>query len=54
MGWRAIPTRRWRACGRRSVSPGNSSLIMSQSGAKGNILNLAQTAALVGQQALRG
>ncbi len=38
----------------KSVSPGNSSLIMSQSGAKGNILNLAQTAALVGQQALRG
>ncbi|MFH1456135.1 MAG: DNA-directed RNA polymerase subunit A' [archaeon] len=32
----------------------NSSLIMSSSGAKSNILNLAQTAAMVGQQALRG
>ncbi|MBI4448023.1 DNA-directed RNA polymerase subunit A' [Candidatus Woesearchaeota archaeon] len=32
----------------------NSTLIMARSGAKGNILNLAQTAALVGQQALRG
>ncbi|MBU2637425.1 MAG: DNA-directed RNA polymerase subunit A' [Nanoarchaeota archaeon] len=38
----------------RSAVPGNSSLIMAQCGAKGNILNLAQTAALVGQQALRG
>ncbi|HII15737.1 MAG TPA: DNA-directed RNA polymerase subunit A' [Nanoarchaeota archaeon] len=38
----------------KSAAPGNSSLIMAQSGAKGNILNLAQTAALVGQQALRG
>jgi len=33
---------------------GNSTLVMAQCGAKGNLLNLAQTAALVGQQALRG
>ncbi|RME55349.1 DNA-directed RNA polymerase subunit A' [Candidatus Woesearchaeota archaeon] len=32
----------------------NSTLIMAHSGAKGKIVNLAQTAALVGQQALRG
>ncbi len=38
----------------KSRGGNNSSLIMAQSGAKGNILNLAQTAALVGQQALRG
>ncbi|MEM4245236.1 MAG: DNA-directed RNA polymerase subunit A' [Candidatus Nanoarchaeia archaeon] len=32
----------------------NPTIIMSRSGAKGNILNLAQMAACVGQQALRG
>ncbi len=32
----------------------NCTLIMAKSGSKSNILNLAQTAALVGQQALRG
>ncbi len=32
----------------------NPSIIMSRAGAKGNILNLAQMAACVGQQALRG
>ncbi|MBU4456533.1 MAG: DNA-directed RNA polymerase subunit A', partial [Nanoarchaeota archaeon] len=38
----------------KTSRPGNSTLVMSQCGAKGNLLNLAQTAALVGQQALRG
>jgi DNA-directed RNA polymerase subunit A' len=38
----------------KSSNPDNSTLIMAQSGAKGKIVNLAQTAALVGQQALRG
>ena len=32
----------------------NCTLVMARSGAKSNILNLAQTAAMVGQQALRG
>jgi len=38
----------------KTSSPSNSTLVMAQCGAKGNLLNLAQTAALVGQQALRG
>ncbi|MEA3378696.1 MAG: DNA-directed RNA polymerase subunit A' [Nanoarchaeota archaeon] len=38
----------------RSANPKNSTLIMANSGAKGKIINLAQTAAMVGQQALRG
>ncbi len=38
----------------KTSSPDNSTLVMAQSGAKGSLLNLAQTAALVGQQALRG
>ncbi|MBI4154429.1 DNA-directed RNA polymerase subunit A' [Candidatus Woesearchaeota archaeon] len=38
----------------RSAAEGNSTLVMAASGAKGSVLNLAQTAALVGQQALRG
>ncbi len=38
----------------KAPSKNNSSLIMSSSGSKSNVLNLAQTAALVGQQALRG
>jgi DNA-directed RNA polymerase subunit A' len=33
---------------------GNNAIIMSTAGAKGNILNLAQTAMIVGQQSLRG
>ncbi|MDP3728692.1 MAG: DNA-directed RNA polymerase subunit A' [bacterium] len=37
----------------RSVSDTNNAIIMSRAG-KGNILNLAQTSLLVGQQALRG
>jgi len=37
-----------------SSTKGNHTLIMARAGAKGNVLNLAQTAALVGQQALRG
>ncbi len=38
----------------KTPSAKNSSLIMAQCGGKGSVLNLAQTAALVGQQALRG
>ncbi|MFH1638057.1 MAG: DNA-directed RNA polymerase subunit A' [Candidatus Woesearchaeota archaeon] len=38
----------------KTPSSNNSSLLMAQSGGKGSVLNLAQTAALVGQQALRG
>ncbi len=38
----------------KSPSPDNSTLIMANSGAKGKVINLAQTAAMVGQQALRG
>ncbi|MBT3984883.1 DNA-directed RNA polymerase subunit A' [archaeon] len=37
-----------------SSSDTNNAMIMSTAGAKGNILNLAQTAMLVGQQSLRG
>ncbi len=37
-----------------SVSEKNSTVLMARSGAMGNFLNLAQMAALVGQQALRG
>lgn len=37
----------------KSVSEDNNAIIMSRAG-KGNILNLAQTSVLVGQQALRG
>ena len=38
----------------RSSNPNNSTIVMAQCGAKGKVLNLAQMAALVGQQALRG
>jgi len=37
-----------------SASENNSAIIMAKSGAKGNLLNLAQMAACVGQQALSG
>ena len=37
-----------------TVSEKNSTVLMARSGAMGNFLNLAQMAALVGQQALRG
>ncbi|MBI2663465.1 DNA-directed RNA polymerase subunit A' [Candidatus Woesearchaeota archaeon] len=37
-----------------NASPKNPTIIMANSGAKGNILNLAMMSALVGQQALRG
>ncbi len=37
-----------------NASPNNPTIIMANSGAKGNILNLAMMSALVGQQALRG
>ena len=37
-----------------NVSEKNSTVLMARSGAMGNFLNLAQMAALVGQQALRG
>tara|TARA_Y100000310_G_scaffold325841_1_gene389974 strand:- start:3218 stop:5809 length:2592 start_codon:yes stop_codon:yes gene_type:complete len=37
-----------------TVSEDNSTIIMARSGAKGNILNLAQMAACVGQQSLSG
>jgi DNA-directed RNA polymerase subunit A' len=38
----------------RSLDETKNTLIMSKSGARGNIINLAQMAAVVGQQALRG
>ena len=38
----------------KSASQTNNMIIMANSGAKGNILNLAQTGVIVGQQALRG
>ncbi len=38
----------------KSLDPTKNTLIMSLSGARGNIINLAQMAAVVGQQALRG
>ncbi|MFH1506593.1 MAG: DNA-directed RNA polymerase subunit A' [archaeon] len=37
-----------------TIDPNNSTMIMVRSGAKGSPLNLAQMAAIVGQQALRG
>jgi len=37
-----------------SITEGNATILMVKSGAKGNILNIAQMAACVGQQALRG
>jgi len=37
-----------------NASSGNSTILMALSGAKGNLLNLAQMAACVGQQALNG
>jgi DNA-directed RNA polymerase subunit A' len=44
------------ACGKAAMefSSENAALIMAQSGARGNILNIAQMTAVVGQQALRG
>ena len=38
----------------KSLDETKNTLIMSKSGARGNIINLAQMAAIVGQQALRG
>ena len=38
----------------KNASKDNCSIIMSSSGAKGNVLNLAQMAGCVGQQVLRG
>src|SRR3989344_9237736 len=38
----------------QSISEKNSTILMVKSGAKGNTLNIAQMAACVGQQALRG
>ncbi len=38
----------------KSLDETSNTLIMSKSGARGNIINLAQMAAVVGQQALRG
>lgn len=38
----------------REFSPRTSALIMAESGARGNYLNLVQMAAVVGQQAMRG
>ena len=38
----------------QTLDPTKNTLIMSKSGARGNIINLAQMAAVVGQQALRG
>ena len=38
----------------KSINPNNSTMVMVRSGARGTPLNLAQMAAVVGQQALRG
>jgi DNA-directed RNA polymerase subunit A' len=38
----------------KTLDPNSNTLIMSKSGARGNIINLAQMTAVVGQQSLRG